>query len=162
MKRTPDFTGRCGSATRINITALSTRAQGASLAAWLLHLPGQHPLWDYYELAVIHLRPIDGTPPPVLYEPDAEYEVIMLALNPEFQPDPDDPGTLHHLTPINYTLQFKGVTDAGAVEAVERVARRFVEGGLIAEPQGIWGARELFRQVFERALQEARRAEREA
>ncbi len=132
------------------------KAQNATISAWLLHLPGQHPLWCDYELAVVHLRPLPGTPPAAKRYPEAEYEIDMMALDPQGKPNANNLESLLPLMPLNYSVQFDGITDVQAAAICERLAARFVDGKLLAEPEGIQGARQLFTQTLRRLCNDAR------
>lgn len=136
-------TGRVG--TSEVITAIPANVdQTATLKAWLMHLPGQHPLWSDYMFGVVHLRPIKGCRPPVKQAPDVEHEMIVVALDPQSKPSASDINTLIPLTPVNYVVQFAGMTDAQAIETGELLMTSFIEGGFYAEPSGIGGARQHF------------------
>src|SRR4051812_28256938 len=102
--------------------------QEATIAAWLLHLPGAHPAWHQYLLSVVHLRPIDGTRPANKHYPEAEYELALVALDPRFQARPDDLETIHHLEPLNVVRQFHGLNDDQARRLCELVAKGLVDG----------------------------------
>lgn len=135
--------GRAGHATPITEPP-RTAAQAAMLAQWLLYLPGQHPFWNHYTLGCCHLRPIEGVPEANKAYPEAEYEILMAALDPSYQPDAADMETLVALRPINYSHHCHGFTDDQVREIGLGLVKLFVAGGLLAEPQGIYGARELF------------------
>ena len=143
----PTLTGPAGSARPVT-DAPGTPAQSASLATWLLYLPFQHPLWSHYLLGVCHLRSIPGVIPAVRQYRGAQYELLVLALDPKHRADPANRETLWPLSPQNYVRQFHDLTDDQARELGRRMVERFVNGSLLIEPQGIVGARELFMQTF--------------
>jgi hypothetical protein len=143
--------GPAGSATEVRDVA-QTAAQSATLATWFCVIPGAHPFWSRYVLSVIHLRPIPGTPPARLVFPEATHEVLVVALNPEHHPRADDLATWQHLTPINVSQQFSGVTDDQARRLAQQLALDVVDGALLVEPQGIRGAAEQWRQVIAREV----------
>jgi hypothetical protein len=119
------------------ITAPPVRPdQDATLRAWLLEIPRASPAWRHYLLAVVHLRPIDGVRPANKQYPEAEYELMVVALNPDKNPRADDLQTLQHLTPINVVEQFHGVDDEQARQICDAAARAVVGGTLPAEPDG--------------------------
>lgn len=89
--------------------------QTAHLKSWLMYLPNQHPFWSHYMLCAIHLRPIDGMPPANKISAEATHEIVVCALDPNRLPNPDDLNSLMPLTPINYSIQFSGLTDEQAV-----------------------------------------------
>jgi hypothetical protein len=129
--RAPDFEGPAGRAWRVALPAQHERADTtATLAQWLLTIPSAHPAWHSYALAVVHLREIPGVRPAVKRYPEAAYELLVLALDPDKPlPDPDvQPFRLPFLTPPNLVEQFHGVTDEQAVQVAELLARGFVDG----------------------------------
>lgn len=135
------------------------RDQNATIKAWLLNLPGSHPLWSNYEVGVISLRDIPGVPPANKKYPEAEYELIMIALNPDYQPSPTDIESLVPLRPENYVSQFHGLTEDEAAKVGLWMVLDLVKGQLIAEPSGVIGARELWANRLNKAiflLQQAR------
>lgn len=131
--------GRVGSYEFINLQP-KIPAQAATLKALLMHLPKQHPVWDRYMLGVIHLRPIEGVKPARKLIANAEHEILMCALDPFANPDAENAETLVPLQPVNYMVQFSGMTDDQAVKLVMTLATAFIEGGFYAEPQGFVGA----------------------
>lgn len=135
--------------TAYHLKAKPTRPdQEATLDCWFLHLPGSHPLWDKYTLGLVHLRDLPGVKPAQKAASWVEHEMIMYALDPSLKPDHGDTRTMRHLTPLNYVYQFAGLDDERAIALTARIARMFAAGQLIAEPEGILGARELFRRVI--------------
>lgn len=137
------LTGPDGTATRANL------AKGlACLAQWQLRMPGAHPFWHSYLLSIVHLRPIAGSPPAALRYPEAAYEVSLYAL------DPQPPHSI--LTPANIVEQFHGLTDEQIPDLARLVAGALVSGAILAEPQGIWGAKEMNRQALDTLLAQVR------
>lgn len=115
------------------------------LENWYIHLgQPQHPFWSDYSLAVVHLREIPGTDPPQLRYPEAEYELMLLALDPgPPRPSPDDHSTLKPLTPQNVVVQFDlGGDDASAKEVLRLAVKAVLDGVLLAETSGMRGAAE--------------------
>lgn len=149
--------GRVGNYELINLQAI-TPDQMATLKAWLMHLPKQSPAWSHYMLGVIHLRPIEGGRPVNKHAPDVEHEIIMCALDPESKPDANNVNTLVPLHPINYSIQFAGLSDEKAIETAQLLVTGFAEGGFLAEPDGfVVGyvrAREHFYRKVERYIQD--------
>lgn len=126
-----------------------TPDQAATLAAWMLKIPGWNPAWDMYCLSVVHLRDIPGaSKPPFLKFPEATHEILLVALDPQHAPDPEQPFHLKILTPVNVTEQFTVSTDLQAVQLCEKVAYACLEGKLPIECQGILGAKELWHSVI--------------
>lgn len=90
-------------------------------------------------ISVIHLRDIEGAKPANKQYPEAEYEFLIVSLNPDHQPDPDNAAaTFRHLTPIDVAEQFHGLTDEQAKELCELAVRTIVDG--VASPDQDWRA----------------------
>lgn len=134
--------GLYGSAKLLPAIKPRTPAGKAALAGWFLEIPQAHPFWTKYLLGVCHLRDIPGAPPAKKQYPEAEYELMVLALNPESKPSPDDLSTLKPLLPPNVVVQFHGVTDEQAKEIARLAARACVDGVLWVEPSDLTGMRE--------------------
>lgn len=152
--RQPELQGEAGSAFLLPLEPYRAEHPewSATLASWFFILPRQSPAWDKYQLSVVHLREAPGVPPAVLNYPGAEYEIHFWALDPQLHPAFDVLETWRYLEPTNYVSQFGGVTDEKAIEACEEMARHLVRGHLPAEPQGIHGARELWKTYLQLAL----------
>lgn len=116
----------------------------AVVKAWLLTLPGHHPLWQHYCLSVISLADIPGVPPAVKQFPEATHEILLMAMNPECDPAPDAPEEFQYLSPVNYVKQIDVVSDEIAILAGAAVVVRLLLGHLWAEFQGVHGMRELY------------------
>lgn len=153
----PIATGIAGKAYEINLQP-ETAAQEAMLKQWLLNLPKQSPAWSDYSLGLCHLRDIPGARPAKKRYPDAEYELLFFALNPDYNPDPTNINSLAPLTPINYSTQFHDLTDGEAVVVATKMMQGLVDGQYFAEPQGIVGAREWWERSIEDFVEEAKAA----
>lgn len=113
----------------------------SQLVGYLVNGP-YHPLWNWWYVSVISLAPVEGAPPAHKWYPEAEYEFMILALNPEgrdgqganYPPDVDrfeaeGAGALPgYLTPADVIMQFHGVTPEQAVEIGESAARAIAHG----------------------------------
>ena len=106
----------------------------ATLSLWIISAPQSHPLWWWYTLSVIHLRPIDGVKPATITLPGASHEFILVALNPE-EPVPDldamergDFRSICSLTPPNLVEQFEVRNDAEALRFGEMAVEAIVHG----------------------------------
>jgi hypothetical protein len=106
----------------------------SSIGTWFIDAPGQSPAWRHYMLSAVHLRPIDGVKPAVISEPGATHEFMMLAMDPEKNPDPLDPKTWSFLRPCNLTEQVTLPNDAAAGNLLGICATRVAAGILWAEP----------------------------
>jgi hypothetical protein len=110
-------------------------AWGACVAGWLVEQPGAHVAWSQWHLSVCHLREIAGTPPAVLYFPEATHEFQFLALDPSYPVEslrPED-GKWHHLVPVDLIHQVHLFSDAKAEQLMERCVRRIVSGKMTAD-----------------------------
>jgi len=129
--------GAAGTATRLHpdLAGAERTEQAATVACWWLDCPGQSPAWRHYLLAVVHLRPIDGQEhDPVITVPGATHEVMVVALNPEANPDPEDTATWWFLRPHNVMEQIELPDDEAAIQLAEHAAHAVVKGVLWAEP----------------------------
>jgi hypothetical protein len=108
---------------------------------WLLHVRGAHPLWCYWMLAVIHLRPIASVRPPHVRFEGATHELMVVALDPNVPlPDLDAVGrgdaSFQVLTPIDVCEQFAVQDDAQASQLCEMAVGVCVNGQ--ASPDQDW------------------------
>jgi hypothetical protein len=134
-------------------------AESATLAMHLIFMPDAHPAWDFYTLSLVHLRDIPGARPAVFQFPGATHELVVMAMDPETLPNPFKPAEFRFLQPVNVAVQFvmDGTTTAAAcmlgderAKAVaETIAQQCIDGNLPMEPQGLSGARELWRERVE-------------
>lgn len=142
--RDPDFSG-VARVWRIETTEIQQKAhkenwgyESSSLADWIVHGP-YHPFWSWWYVAVISLRDIPDAPPANKKYPEAEYEFMIISLNPdgrnEGQVDIDkieagdiEGGLPGFLTPSDVVFQFHGVTDEQAVKVGEAAIRAIVNG----------------------------------
>ena len=118
-------------------SAVTRPDQEATIAGWLVNGPF-HPLWQWWMLSIVHLRDLPGVPPAQKRYPEAEYEFMIVSLNPEKGvPDIDelertgtwgDPEKPPFLTPIDVTEQFHGITDAQAHEIAEKAVNAILDG----------------------------------
>lgn len=114
--REPDYEGVGGRAWRLNIKP-TTKAHEATLAVWLIEGP-HHPIWRWHTIHAVHLRDIPGVRPASKHYSDAEYEIGINSVDPEFEVDVDSieagVSTLKFLRPTDLVHQFHGVTDVEA------------------------------------------------
>lgn len=150
------YTGPLGTATKLDGFKPIRPDQEATVAAWFLQIPGAHPLWSCYMLSVVHLREIAGVKPAVKRFNNATHELLVIALNPNLKPRPDDRNTWQHMTPINVVEQFEVGDDDAAAAIAEKFARACVDGHLHVEPQGIYGERVLWTHAVERTAEHMR------
>lgn len=101
----------------------------ATVGQWLVEAPGAHPFWWWYCVGVVHLRPVEGMPPPVIRFPGASHEIMFVALNPEKPlPDLDDWKGMSPLHPIDLEHQFIVPDDEAARELGELAVRFMLRG----------------------------------
>lgn len=153
--RPTEIRGLAGGAERIPVETFGMTAdQSATLESWLLHLPGQ-AIWHHYTLSMIHLRNIEGVKPAVRQHDEAEYELMLVALDPDKGPTATDRESLHPLRPINFVRQFhfaRGSDDDRARRLCATFVVYLVHGDLPAELQGIRGAEELWSRTVDAAV----------
>lgn len=133
----PEKVGAAGQAWRIPYT--DHYQFGVGDHQWFLHIPAAHPHWPRYMLSCIHLRPVEGQPPAKLQYPGATHEVMLVALNPEHNPNPDNRQSWQILTPVNAAVQFTSASDDDAAVLLDLVAQALVDGILPAEPSDFIG-----------------------
>lgn len=141
MEQKPTLEGSAGKCWTMNLDTLPPLLK-PTLGAWILELPKQSPAWSYYFLSVISLADFPDIKPAVKKYPEAQYEILFFALNPNYEPDPLNHASIVALRPFNYVNQFNGCSDADAAEVGSRLVQQLVEGQQLAEPQGILGAQE--------------------
>jgi hypothetical protein len=129
----------------------STEDAVACLARWNLWLPGQHPLWSRYTLGVVHLRDAKSLTPAKKQFPEATHEILVFAVDPDFDEALFADGATSVLEPLNHVVQFVAASDQKAVLVAEKMVQRLVDGLELAEPSGISGARELFKKSVQEA-----------
>jgi hypothetical protein len=127
----PTLTGPAGRAWLITKES-DVLAHQASLASWIVNVPGAHPFWSYWMVAVCHLRDIPGVKPAIKQYPSAEYEFLIASIDPERCPDPTTEQALAEglplLSPIDVAEQFHGVKDQDAFRVCEAAIRAIVNG----------------------------------
>lgn len=115
----------------------------ATVSSWVINAPSAHPMWSWWQLSVVHLRDIEGVPKAHKQYPEAQFEFLIMAFNPEKGvPDIDlmdagkewgkPAGTF--LSPVDVVHQFHGVTDDQAAE-IARVSAWAVTTGLLSPDQ---------------------------
>lgn len=113
------------------------RGASVNVSTWFMHMPGQAPggAWDKYQLAVSSLEEAPGMPPANLHYPEAEFELIVVALAPDMNPRVDDADTWLPMSPPNVVEQFHGVSRAQVERMTQTLAWACVNGRLPTETQ---------------------------
>lgn len=106
-------------------------------SSWLVFAPQAHMLWSWHAIMGVALRDVEGFAPAKKSYPEAEFEIMVYALDPE-RPAPDPrtwplPGGIAFLQPHDVVVQFDGVTDAQAAEIVDLCARSCTTGLLVPD-----------------------------
>lgn len=136
--RDPDFTGAAARAWRIKKPDAGPLAWQASIVMHLINAPGIHAFWSWWSIGVVHLRDIPGVEPAFKQYPTAEYELLVMSLNPEHgAPDPDNPeGGYSFLDPPDVVLQFHGINDGDAERICELAVQAVCDGILSPDQDG--------------------------
>lgn len=113
-----------------------------NLALWLCHHPGVHAVWSWWIVGAVHLREVPGMPPAKKRYPEAEHELMVVALEPGRPvPDPDAwPDTVRLLRPLELVYQCHGLADATVGRIVELMVRECAAGrmALDSDWRGRW------------------------
>lgn len=137
--RPPDLQGDYGFGWCVDDVTPGNVDQTATVGAWIVHLPASHPIWPTYLFAAISLEEIPGqSKPPTLHYPEAEFEFIILALNPEQRIDVADRETWHYLSPVNVVVQFDYAPTIDPDEK-RRLARETVKLAVSCAVRGAMG-----------------------
>lgn len=120
MTPIPDLTGPVGRAWMLPAEQLTVNPH--CHGAWFMHLPPAHPFWPRYLLSVVDLYEDPNLPPPVRHAPGMRWELMIVALNPDQKPQPNQPETWVHLTPLNLVWQFGQASREQALTLLDRVA----------------------------------------
>lgn len=131
--REPNHQTSLGRAWLLDISKAPERpSKAATVVSWLLNVPGAHPFWAYWTITVISLRDLPGVPPANKKYPEAEYEFMILAVNPEACPEPD-PAVVEleghpYLEPVDVIEQYHGISDADSVRLAEGAVHAILAG----------------------------------
>lgn len=140
--RSPDVTGRAGRAWALSRPESTKRPDhAASLASYVVNVPGAHAYWSWWMVTMIHLRDIPGVRPAHKDYSEAEYEFSIVSLDPTHGEPPDIDGFelgtcegFHHLTPPDVVKQFHSVTD-DVVKTIALLAIRAICDGRLSPDQ---------------------------
>lgn len=129
--RDPDIEGPSGRAWLYRVPE-AMAGRHTSLAAWLVNRPGAHPFWQWWFVAVVHLRDTPGVGKAYKRYPEAEYEFMIYSIDPTScpNPEPDDPDGYPALSPLDVVEQFHGVRDPDVERICEGAVRAIVNGNI--------------------------------
>lgn len=120
MERTPIASTSFGAAWLIDLEPDEV-ARG-STSHGIIHAPWAHPLWSWYVVWSVHLRPIEGFPPASLARPEATHEFQVWAAQ-DLDPNADRSADIVRklLSPQNLVVQLELPDDAAALEITRRL-----------------------------------------
>lgn len=127
--RDPDKRGLGTEAWRSRMASVDEDPRvAANIEGWVVKGP-YHPAWSYWMVGCIDLAEHPGVDPPKKQYPEAEFEVMIVSLDPKcYPPDPDSPAGLTFLTPPDLVFQFDGVTREQAGEICSLVVDHALNG----------------------------------
>lgn len=103
-------------------------------------VPHPHPFWHHYILSLISLGDYPNFPPAQKTFDAATHELLLIALDPQANPMPDNPYTLVRLEPINYAKQF-AATNSQAIEVARLLSLALQNGQFLFETSGVQGGK---------------------
>lgn len=112
--------------TRTDEMGLSREEREIHIDSWLLEGPF-HPVWNYWVLSAISLVEADGFPPSNKQYPEAEYEIMIVTLDPEHEPDPESKEN-HLLTPPDLVYQLDGISRDEVREILGLMVEAILQG----------------------------------
>jgi hypothetical protein len=104
----------------------------ADLGGWLIQHPGAHPFWQFWCVTCVTLKDVEGMPPAKKHFPEATHEILFLAINPDYPPDPEEflqGAPMHWLSPTDLVYQTELPSDDLAIELMELAAKDIVLRG---------------------------------
>lgn len=145
--REPDIKGPFGRAWFIQVKT-ENPDHNACLGSWVVNVPGAHPFWEHWLVAVVHLRDMPGQSKPAYKKyPEAEFEFGIHSISPETCPQPDPDKALEGyplLSPADVVEHFHGVSDKDAL--------RIGEGAILAMVNGRMSPDQDFRSMWSRLI----------
>lgn len=128
--------GEAGKAWEYDIPKMTAKykedpAEQALIGAWVIYAPHAHPMWAYYRLMLMHLRPTKISPTPTIYLPGATHEFILHALDPDHKPNKTDIPN-YRLAPANFGAQLVCKDDKEAHDLIEKQAILPIVHGLLS------------------------------
>lgn len=101
------------------------------ISSWLVNMPGAHAFWAYWTLSIVSLRDFPGVPPANKRYPEAEYEFMIMAINPEACPNPDPDLVADGypwLEPLDVVEQFHGISEMDCRRLAEGAVKTILSG----------------------------------
>lgn len=144
LLRPPDKVGSMAKAWRSRVRPTRPEHE-ASIAAWFVQGPF-HPFWSWWLISAVSLRDIPGAEPAKKRYPEAEWEIMILSLDPNFYPPSLDAAPQHFLTPPDLVYQFDGIAENQVEEVVELMIEAMINGRISPDQD--------YRGVWERSLRE--------
>lgn len=146
--RAPDLSGVAAFAWRMHDRLVPRREdpvdwQGC-VSVWFIDGPQFHPLWHWWRIQAVHLRPIVGAPPARLHFQGATHEIAIMSVDPEGTPNVDATTgadlAVKLLSPFDLVHQVGGITDQQAAKIVEGMVGMMVRGHLSPDSdfRGAW------------------------
>lgn len=137
----PDLEGAFGRAWRMHMAEdvpADEPRQRTTVDSWVLHVPASHPWWCWYYLMCVNLRPVEGLAPAHKQFAAAEYELLVLAQNPEkpaVHPHRLGADAPAYMTPVDQCHQFGALPggDDQAREFIAMFAKAVVHGVLVPD-----------------------------
>lgn len=148
MNRAPDYSGIARVwkiAHGEELRAAHLREFGyadSAVSTYIINGP-YHPLWSWWFMGVVSLEDVPGAPRAHHQYAEAEYELMILSINPEIEDgvlravpdiaaiergDLGERGYLGYLDPADLVFQFHGVTREQAESLGDTVAQRIAAG----------------------------------
>lgn len=127
----PTLEGKFGRAWDLSDTP---HAKATTVGAFLIETAPRtfHPFWFQWMISVVHLRDVEGFLPAHKEYPDAEYEFMIVSVNPEHPTTAEEiigGGALQYLLPVDVVVQFHGVSDDEAADLAKMAASAIVHHG---------------------------------
>ncbi len=105
-----------------------------TIRSWLVR--GEwHAFWNYWQVAVVHLRDSPGLEPSHKSSPEMTHEFLIFALYPgeagaeKREYDPDDlPHPVQYMEPVDVAVQFHCSSDAQAADICDAAVKTIIAG----------------------------------
>lgn len=126
--RPPDMTGPFQ---RKAWQSRAGREGSGRLDIWVLECPHAHTAYTQWFASVCSLADIDGVEPAKRLYPEAEYELMVTAMQSGERVDIDG-GIWPIMMPLDLVFQFHGVGDTGAKRLLNSYVRAVIERGVLS------------------------------